>query len=122
MTLQILLDGANRQMPQEETIWNNKRENSETEGIEVFQYQGDRNCNKEQHQAIEESTGRIVLAPPVISFSRTDNHRLTLDSNVHLRSLAPKCLQIVNTSHLVRSIVQPLKSDFTLGGSYEIGK
>ena len=31
-----------------------------------------------------------------------------LNSNIHVRSLAPKCLQIVNSRHLMRSVVQPL--------------
>src|SRR5437868_6363062 len=83
----------------------------------------DRNCNEQEHQIVEKSAGGIIFAPPVVRFGGAYEHRgwgaRRLDSNIHLRSLAPKCLQIVNTCHLVPPIIRTLQSNFAESGSDE---
>jgi len=116
--LELAPDEADSEVAHKESIRHHQGEEEKAQEKELLQHQAYRDDYKEDHQRVEESTGPIVLPPPVVGFGRANEHFLTVgptppDSNpdIHLRSLTPERLEIMDAGHLMRTVIEALKAD-----------
>lgn len=82
--LEVPADGSNRKVPHKKAIGDHEGKDNKTQRIEPLHDQAYWNNDEQDHQIVEESTGRLVFPPPVVGFDSADVHSILTVAAVYL--------------------------------------